>query len=206
MSLYERWILPALIDKGCGAPPILKQREKVVPRATGRVLEIGMGSGLNLSFYKADQIEFVWGLEPSLGMRKRAQSRVEAAPFEIKWLDLPGEEVPLEDDSVDTVVLTFTLCTIPDPAQALFQMRRVLAPGGQLLFCEHGAAPDPSTKKWQDRINPIWKKIAGGCHLNRKIPDEIRQAGFKIENLEEMFLPNTPRIAAYNYWGSAVCG
>ena len=148
MSLYERWILPALIDKGCGAPPILKQREKVVPQATGRVLEVGMGSGLNLSFYQADQIEFVWGLEPSLGMRKRAQPRVDAAPFEIKWLDLPGEEVPLEDGSVDTVVLTFTLCTIPDPAQALFQMRRVLAPGGRLLFCEHGAAPDPSLKKW----------------------------------------------------------
>ena len=204
MSLYERWILPALIDKGCGAPPILKQREKVVPRATGRVLEIGMGSGLNLAFYKSEQIEFVWGLEPSQGMRRRAQARVEAAPFEIKWLDLPGEEVPLEDGSVDTVVLTFTLCTIPDPARALFQMRRVLAPGGRLLFCEHGAAPEASIKKWQDRVNPIWKRLAGGCHLNRRIPHEIQQAGFKIESLEEMFLPNTPRIAAYNYWGSAV--
>ncbi|MDG2049095.1 MAG: class I SAM-dependent methyltransferase [Myxococcota bacterium] len=204
MSLYERWILPALIDKGCGAPPILKQREKVVPRATGRVLEIGMGSGLNLAFYKSEQIEFVWGLEPSQGMRRRAQARVEAAPFEIKWLDLPGEEVPLEDGSVDTVVLTFTLCTIPDPARALFQMRRVLAPGGRLLFCEHGAAPEASIKKWQDRVNPIWKRLAGGCHLNRRIPHEIQQAGFKIETLEEMFLPNTPRIAAYNYWGSAV--
>ena len=204
MSLYERWILPKLIDKGCGAPPILKQRSKVVPQATGRVLEIGMGSGLNLSFYEPEKIEFVWGLEPSEGMRRRAAPRVEAVPFAVKWLELPGEEIPLEDHSVDTVVLTFTLCTIPEPERALEQMRRVLAPGARLLFCEHGAAPTAAVRKWQNRINPIWKKIAGGCHLNREIPKEIERAGFKIETLDQMFVPNTPKVAAYNYWGSAI--
>jgi SAM-dependent methyltransferase len=203
MGFYENRILPYLIDKGCGAPPILKQREKVVPHATGRVLEIGMGSGHNLPFYDVDQIEFVWGLEPSEGMRRRARGPVEAAPFEVKWLDLPGEEIPLDDDSVDTVVLTFTLCTIPDHLRALGQMRRVLKPGGRLLFCEHGAAPDPGTRRWQDRINPLWKKMAGGCNLNREIPASIEGTGFAIDKLETMYLPNTPRIAAFNYWGAA---
>ncbi len=203
MGVWERWVLPYMIDKGCGSPPVLKQREKVVPEATGRVLEIGMGSGLNLSFYDTERIEFVWGLEPSEGMRRRAKPRVDAAPFEVKWLDLPGEEIPLDDKSVDTVVLTFTLCTIPDHLRALEQMRRVLVPGGRLLFCEHGAAPEPSVRKWQERINPVWKKIAGGCNLNRAVPEDIERGGFAVNELEMMFLPNTPRIAAFNYWGVA---
>lgn len=203
MGLYERYVLPVLINQGCGAPPILKQREKVVPGAVGRVLEVGMGSGLNLPYYKSDQIDFVWGLEPSEGMRRRAMEAVSKAPFEVKWLDLPGEEIPLDDDSVDTVLLTYTLCTIPDHAKALEQMRRVLRPGGKLIFCEHGAAPDPGLRRWQDRINPIWKRIAGGCNLNRPIPDQIQGAGFKVESLDTMYLPNTPRVAAFNYWGTA---
>ncbi len=186
MGFYENRILPHLIDLGCGAPPITKQREKVVPRAHGRVLEVGMGSGLNLPFYDPARVEFVWGLEPSEGMRRKAQSRLAAAPFEIKWLDLPGEEIPLEDDSADTVLLTYTLCTIPDFRTALAQMRRVLKPGGTLLFSEHGAAPDPGVRKWQGRINPIWKKRAGGCNLNREVPRAIEEAGFKIQELDTM--------------------
>lgn len=204
MGLYEQWVLPYFIDKGCGAPPILKQREKVVPLATGRVLEIGMGSGHNLAFYDTERIDFVWGLEPSSGMRRRAQKNLDAAPFEVKWLDLPGEQIPLDDDSADTVVLTFTLCTIPDHLRALEQMRRVLKPGGRLLFCEHGASPDAGVRRWQDRVNPLWKKLAGGCNLNRDIPRNIEDGGFKIEKLETMSLPNTPKIAAFNYWGAAV--
>lgn len=204
MGFYENRILPKLIDMGCGSPPVMKQRQKVVPSARGRVLEVGMGSGLNLSLYDRDNVEFVWGLEPSEGMRRKAQERLDTAPVEVKWLSLPGEEIPLDDDSADTVVLTFTLCTIPDFRLALDQMRRVLKPSGQLLFCEHGAAPDASTRKWQNRINPVWKKIAGGCNLNRPIPDCLDAAGFEVREIESMYLPNTPRIAAFNYWGHAI--
>jgi ubiquinone/menaquinone biosynthesis C-methylase UbiE len=203
MGLYERYVLPTMIDKGCGAPPILKQREKIVPLAEGRVLEIGMGSGLNLSFYDPSKVDLVFGLEPSEGMRQKAQKNLAAAPVKVEWLDLPGEEVPLDDNDVDTIVLTFTLCTIPDYRAALAQMRRVLKPSGTLLFCEHGEAPDEGVRKWQARVNPFWKLIAGGCNLNRRIPSCIEEAGFSIGNLETMYLPNTPRIAAFNYWGHA---
>jgi ubiquinone/menaquinone biosynthesis C-methylase UbiE len=165
-----------------------------------------MGSGINLPFYDPERVEFVWGLEPSEGMRRLAGERIAAAPFEVKLLDLPGESIPLDDKSVDTVLLTFTLCTISDFRQALAQMRRVLKPGGKLLFCEHGEAPDESVRKWQNRINPLWKKIAGGCNLNRPIPHCLEEAGFAIENLETLYLPNTPRIAAFNYWGHASLG
>ena len=161
MGFYENHVLPRMLHLACSAEPIAKQRQKVVPLAEGRVLEVGMGSGLNIPFYDPTRIEFVWGLEPSQGMRRLAEPRLAKAPFEIKWLSLPGEEIPLEDDSADTVVLTYTLCTIPDFAAALAQIRRVLKPGGRLLFSEHGAAPDRGVRKWQDRINPIWKKFAG---------------------------------------------
>jgi ubiquinone/menaquinone biosynthesis C-methylase UbiE len=203
MGFYENSVLPRLIDLGCGAPPIQKQREKVVPLAEGRVLEVGMGSGLNIPFYDPARIEFVWGLEPSAGMRKRAEPRLAKSPFEIKWLELPGEEIPLDDRSADTVLLTYTLCTIPDFRLALAQMRRVLKPGGKLLFSEHGAAPDAGVRKWQDRLNPIWKRFAGGCNINREVPNALEEAGFKIEQLESMYLPNTPKVAAFQYWGHA---
>lgn len=203
MGFYDHYILPCLIDMACGAEPISKQRQKVVPLAEGRVLEIGMGSGLNIPFYDPQRIEHVWGLEPSAGMRRKAASRLEKAPFEIEWLSLPSEEIPLEDDSADTVLLTYTLCTIPDMQSALAQMRRVLKPSGKLLFSEHGAAPDPNIRKWQDRINPFWKKISGGCNVNRDIPRALEDAGFKIQQLDTMYLPSTPKIAAYQYWGFA---
>ena len=206
MGFYENRILPFIIDKACGAPAVLKQRGKVVPQAQGRVLEVGMGSGINLPFYDPERIDFVWGLEPSEGMRRLASERIAAAPFEVKVLDLPGEEIPLEDKSVDTVLLTFTLCTIPDFQTALAQMRRVRKPGGQLIFCEHGEAPDESVLKWQNRINPIWKRIAGGCNINRPVPQYLQDAGFVIDKLESRYLPDTPRIAAFNYWGFASKG
>jgi len=206
MGFYENRVLPFMINKACAGPPILKQREKVVPGAEGRVLEVGMGSGINLPYYDPARVEFVWGLEPSEGMRRLAAERIEAAPFEVKLLDLPGESIPLDDASVDTVLLTFTLCTIPDFRAALAQMRRVLKPGGKLLFCEHGEAPDESVRKWQNRINPVWKRIAGGCNLNRPIPRCLEEAGFVVHDLETLYLPNTPRIAAFNYWGRAALG
>lgn len=204
MSFYEENILPHLIGFACGAKPITKQREKIVPAAEGRVLEIGMGAGPNLRFYDPAKVSHVWGLEPSIGMRRKAQSNVDASPVPVEFIDLPGEEIPLDDNSVDTVVLTYTLCTIPGAVEAVKGMKRVLKPGGKLLFSEHGAAPDEAVAKWQRRIEPIWKPIGGGCHLTRKIPDLIRQGGFEIEQMDMMYLPNTPRPMGFNYWGSAV--
>jgi ubiquinone/menaquinone biosynthesis C-methylase UbiE len=192
-----------MINLACGTKPISRQRQKVVPQARGKVLEIGMGSGLNLPFYQTDQVEKVWGLEPSAGMRRRARDRVAAAGVEVEWLDLPGEQIPLDDGFVDTVVLTYTLCTIPDATAALQGMRRVLKPGGQLLFCEHGEAPDPGVAKWQRRLNSGWRRCFGGCNLNRRIPTLIEEAGFSINELDTMYLPGSPRALAFNYWGVA---
>ncbi len=206
MGFYERHVLPHMIDMSCSAKPVRKQREKVVPKAEGRVLEVGMGSGINIPYYDPERVDYVWGLEPSEGMRVKAKPNLARAPFEVKWLDLPGEQIPLDDASADTVLLTYTLCTISDSQSALAQMRRVLKPEGRLIFCEHGAAPDASTRKWQDRVNPIWKLFSGGCNLNRPIPDLIEEAGFKIRELETMYLPSTPKIAGFNFWGYAVRG
>jgi ubiquinone/menaquinone biosynthesis C-methylase UbiE len=183
---------------------IMKLRSQIVPHARGRVLEVGMGSAINMEFYNADQVEMVYGLEPSAGMRRKAQSNLARSRINVEWLDLPGECIPLEDQSVDTVLLTFTLCTIPDWHLALEQMSRVLKPGGELLFLEHGESPDDSIRKWQNRVTPGWKKLAGGCHLNRNIADLIRHAGFDIIELENLYVPKAPKIAGYIYKGRAL--
>lgn len=203
MSFYEQHILPHVIDFACGDDVIMNERESLLADASGRVLEVGMGSGLNLRYYNPDKVDFVWGLEPSEGMRKKAQKNLGRSPVKVDWLGLPGEEIPLDNDSADTVVLTFTLCTIPDWQRALGQMRRVLKPGGKLLFCEHGVAPDASVAKWQNRINPLWKKIAGGCHLNRPIAQYLEDSGFQIKHLDMDYLPKMPRIAGFRYRGLA---
>lgn len=203
MGFYERRILPWLLDVAMSAKPITFQRKKVVPLAEGRVLEIGMGAGQNLEFYDPSKVTHIWGLEPSAEMRERARGRAKDLKIGLEFLDLKAEEIPLEDKSADTVLVTYTLCTIPDVARALKGMRRVLKPGGRMIFCEHGRAPDLSVQKWQDRITPAWKVIGGGCHLARPIPELIRAGGFEIEKLEQMYLPATPRWAGYNYWGSA---
>jgi len=203
MSFYERRILPWLLDLAMSAKPITYQRKKVVPLAQGRVLEIGLGAGQNLAFYDPAKVSHVWGLEPSAEMRARALKRAKDAKFSLEFLDLKAEEIPLEDKAADTVLVTYTLCTIPDVVRALKGMRRVLKPGGRLIFCEHGRAPDTNVSKWQDRITPTWRALAGGCHLARPIPELIRQGGFEIEKMEQMYLPSTPRFAGYNYWGTA---
>ena len=203
MGLYERYLLPHIINFGCGSESVQMQRGKVVPLAEGRVLEIGIGSGLNIPFYNSEKVDFVWGLEPSEGMRMKARKNLNRSTVEVKWLDLPGEEIPLENNSADTVLLTYTLCTISDWHTALRQIRRVMKPSGKLLFCEHGAAPDKSVLKWQNRINPVWKIICGGCHLNRPIPKYINEGGFSIKTMETIYLPKTPRIAGFNYVGVA---
>jgi ubiquinone/menaquinone biosynthesis C-methylase UbiE len=203
MALYNKYVLPTLAHFTCGLKPIMRQREKVVPRARGRVLEVGIGSGLNFPFYDARKVTKVWGLDPSPEMTRMAQRMAPSMPFEVEFIGLPGEEIPLEDSSVDTVLVTYTLCTIPNTTSALRQMVRVLRPGGELIFCEHGAAPDASVRRWQDRLNPIWKRIAGGCHLNRPIPTLIEAGGFRITALETMYIPGW-RPGTFNYWGTGV--
>lgn len=202
MSWYEEKVLPRLINFACSSGPARKQREKIVPRAVGDVLEIGFGSGLNLPHYDQDKVRRIWGLEPSEGMRKIAAKPVAESDMEIELIDLPGEEIPLEDNSVDTVLITFTLCTIPEVASALEGMRRVLKPDGQLLFCEHGKAPDASVAKWQDRLNPAWKTFAGGCNMNRDIPEILSTAGFEIQDDNRMYIPGIKALS-YSYWGAA---
>jgi ubiquinone/menaquinone biosynthesis C-methylase UbiE len=182
---------------------VMNLRSQVVPQARGTVLEVGMGSGLNLEFYDADKVDLVYGLEPSPGMRKKARPNLAKSKVKVEWLDLPGEQIPLADNSVDTVLLTFTLCTIPDWQAALEQMKRVLRPDGELLFLEHGQSPHQSTRTWQNRITPAWKKVAGGCHLNRPITELIQQAGFRIMELENLYVPKAPKIAGYIYKGRA---
>lgn len=203
MGLYDRRILPWLLDLAMSSKPITYQRRKVVPLAEGRVLEIGIGAGQNLSFYDAAKVTHIWGLEPSAAMRERAAARAAGLRIGLEFLDLEAEEIPLDDQSADTVLVTYTLCTIPDVARALRGMRRVLKPGGRLIFCEHGRAPDDGVHRWQERLTPMWKRIAGGCHLGRPIPELVREAGFAIETLETMYLPSTPRFTGFNYWGTA---
>jgi ubiquinone/menaquinone biosynthesis C-methylase UbiE len=181
----------------------MKQREKVVPMASGTVLEIGIGTGLNLPFYDASRVQRVIGLDPSEESWKLAGERAAHLDFDVEFIKLPGEQIPLADASVDTVLVTFALCTIPDPVTALKGMARVLRPGGRLIFCEHGRAPDINVSKWQDRINPVWRRLAGGCNLNRDIPHLLGAGGFAVSEMQTAYIPSTPKIAGYNYWGSA---
>jgi len=163
MGFYDRHILPRLLNAAMSAKPITYQRRKVVPRAEGRVLEIGFGAGHNLPFYDAAKVSHIWALEPSKEMRARAAERVAASPVALEFLDLPGEQVPLDNEAADTVLVTYTLCTIPDVHSALGEMRRVMKAGGNMIFCEHGEAPDESVRRWQKRLTPAWKAIGGGC-------------------------------------------
>lgn len=202
MSFYDDRVLPHLINLACSTKPNQKQREKIVPLALGEVLEIGFGSGLNLPFYDTEKVRKVWALEPSSGMRRKARHQVEASSLDVEFIDLPGESIPLEARSVDTVLVTYSLCTIPDAISALEGMRRVLRPGGQLLFCEHGIAPDQGVQRWQHRLNPAWGRIAGGCNMNRDIPDLLAKGGFEITVDERMYIPGL-KILSYNYWGAA---
>ena len=202
MAFYEDRVLPHLIDLACSTKPARKQREKIVHLAEGDVLEIGFGSGLNLPYFDRGKVRKIFGLEPSAGMRRKAQRNVDASGLDVEFIDLPGEEIPLEADSVDTVLVTFTLCSIDEATIALEGMRRVLKPGGKLLFCEHGAAPDAGVRRWQDRLNPAWRRISGGCNMNRDIPALIEGSGFRIAADERMYIPG-PRILSYNYWGTA---
>ncbi len=201
MGFYRRHVVPCLTHLAMSQQQLLPYRQHIVGAAEGTVLEIGIGSGLNLALYGAPTRSVI-GLEPSPELLRMARGRALAAPVPVTLLDASAEAIPLEAGSVDTVVTTWTLCTIPDPLRALSEMRRVLKPSGALLFVEHGRAPEAGVARWQDRIDPLWSRFAGGCHLNRKMDDLVTTAGFRIEGLQHPRLPG-PRTHTYLYEGRA---
>ena len=202
MGLYSRHIAPWLVDCACGTKPIAYQRRKIIPQASGVVLEIGAGGGRNFALYDREKVARVIALEPDAAMVERGRTRVPEG-LSLEWLQRGAETAGLAPGSVDTIVTTYTLCTIPDAVGALASLRVALKPEGRLLFCEHGLAPDADVTKWQRRIEPLWRPIAGGCHLTRDVDAMIEAAGWKIDTAERMYLPGTPRFAGYNVWGSA---
>jgi ubiquinone/menaquinone biosynthesis C-methylase UbiE len=202
MGIYQKHVMPKIVHFTCGLKPAMKQREKVVPLAEGRVLEIGIGSGLNIPFYNTHKVKHLWGLDPSAEMWSIAQQNAAQHHIETEFIQSGAESIPLDNNSADTVMMTFTMCTIDEVPSALDEIRRVLKTGGKLIFCEHGLAPDKSVQRWQNRMNPLWNKLGGGCNLNRPIPQLLEQSGFKSRDMETMYLPGW-KPASFNYWGTA---
>jgi len=203
MNLYDRYVLPRLIDWSCGLPRVTSERRKVVPLAQGRVLDVGIGSGRNLPLYDPQRVTALVGIDPSAELLATTRERTRGLPFPVELVAERAETTQLRSGSFDTVVLTYTLCSIPEAARALEQIRRVLKPEGRLLFCEHGAAPDPSVRRWQERLAPAWKRLAGGCDLVRDAPALLCAAGFQIDRLDTHYLAHTPRLLGYHSIGIA---
>ena len=180
----------------------MRQREKVVPLARGNVLEIGIGSGLNIPFYDQDKVNHLWGLDPSAEMWAIAKKNAEDHHLDAEFLQSGAESIPLDNDSADTVLMTYTMCTIPEIDAALEEIKRVLRPTGKLIFCEHGKAPDTSVQAWQERLNPVWTKLSGGCNLNRPVIEILEKSGFRSSDVQTMYLPGW-KPATFNYWGTA---
>ena len=200
-NFYERRILPCLIDCACNQPPMTKLRSRYVSQAEGKVLEIGIGSGLNLNHY-SDKVESITGVDPAEELTAKARTRADAISADVNVIGVSGESIPIESESFDTVVCTWTLCSIPDPEPAVAEMYRALKPGGKLIFVEHGRSDEPHIEKWQRRIEPIWKVIGGGCHLTRRADDLITNGGFNIQSFESGYEPG-PKIAAFMMHGFA---
>ena len=202
MGFYAQYVLPRLIDLSMRNKEAARLRAEWIPHARGEVLEIGIGSGLNLPFY-SPEVQRVYGVDPSVELQRMARKRVAARRLPVEFLSQSAEEpLPLPNESVDTVVVTWTICSIPNVDQALQQMKRVLKPSGRLIFLEHGRSPDPSVVAWQDRLTPLWKTFTGGCHLNRKVDELITAAGFQIAELKTCYLSG-PRSMSYIYQGFA---
>jgi len=201
MGFYDDVILPRCIDTLLSTPPVLRARERIVQGLSGDVLELGFGSGLNLP-YLPNTVTTLHAVDPSGGARKLAKQRLEASSVHVEFSGLDGQSLQLPDASVDAVLTTFTLCTIPDLARALSETRRVLRPGGKLHFLEHGRSPDLNVARWQDRITPFYRPFAGGCHLNRDISASLRDAGFEITSVDNYYLRG-PKIGTYLYEGRA---
>jgi len=203
MSLYEKLMLAPLTDIVCGLGPITENRRRLVPQAEGVVLEPGMGSGRNLPHYDPAKVKRVIGVDPGHDLLKIARRRAADVPIEVEIHEQSAEALPLEDRSVDTVLLTYTGCSIPDIRRALAEFRRVLKPSGRLLFCEHGRSPEPRVARFQDMVNPLWTRLAGGCNVNRDIESLLKEAGFAIERVEHFYRPPRPKFIAWHYFGSA---
>lgn len=202
-GFYERVIGAPLINSLCGSEFITRYRAEIVPHATGNVLELGIGSGLNLPLYDPAKVTRVTGVDPSARMRELGAVRWGAAPFPVDYIGLSGEDLALPTASIDTVVVTFSLCTIPNAVRALKAAKRVLKPGGELLFLEHGRSPDHLLATWQDRLNGVWNVLACGCNLNRNMPVLIEEAGFEIHSLGQEYARGLPRLAGYLSFGRA---
>jgi ubiquinone/menaquinone biosynthesis C-methylase UbiE len=202
VGFYAKYVLPRVIDVAMRNEETTRLRACWIPHARGEVLEVGIGSGLNLPFYSSD-VHRVYGVDPSVELQRMARQRAAAEPIKVEFLLQSAEEqLPIANASIDTVVVTWTLCSIPNALKALQQMRHVLKASGRLIFLEHGRAPDPAIAVWQDRITPVWKRVAAGCHLNRKMDDLVAAAGFRITELKTCYLPG-PRPMTYTYQGVA---
>jgi len=201
---YDEHIVPRLIQCACSSPAIAATREKVVPLASGKVFEIGCGGGINQVFYDSTRISSFSGMDPSAKGLDYTRAAVARKGWAADVRQGFGEAIPFGDASFDCVVCTFTLCSVGDQAQTLKELRRILKPGGRLLYAEHGRAPDAGVRKWQGRIEPLWKRLAGGCHLTRPVTSAIAAAGFETREMGEHYAPKTPRWAGWMEWGEAV--
>tara|TARA_R110002110_G_scaffold70719_2_gene189389 strand:- start:1379 stop:1996 length:618 start_codon:yes stop_codon:yes gene_type:complete len=202
MGIYEKYFLPKILNALMKTPELERLRREWVPEAEGKVLEVGIGSGLNLPFYPRNKQVSVTGVDPSVELQAYARDVAKATGTPVEFIAQGCEDLPFGNDYFDTAVVTWTFCTIPDPDSALIEIRRVLKPGGKLIFIEHGRAKDPAVIRWQDRINPVWKRLAGGCQLNREPDLSMLQHGFKFDAMEEGYIPG-PKFATYNYRGIA---
>ena len=200
---YEKYVLPKILDCCCSTKPINYQRNKIVPKASGTILEVGIGSGLNMPFYQKSEIKKVYGLDPSEELCDMARKTAQNLEIKVDFLINGAEEIKLKSDTIDTVLITYTMCSIPNINEALKEIKRVMKSDAKFIFCEHGIAPDKNIMKWQNRINPLWSKLFGGCNINKDIPEILNANGFKIKSLDQMYLPSTPKIVGYNYWGQA---
>jgi ubiquinone/menaquinone biosynthesis C-methylase UbiE len=201
MGFYEEQILPWLIHLSMRQHRLAPYRNRVVSNARGRVLEVGIGSGLNLPFYGNTVAEII-GLEPSPKLVEMANKAARQTPIPLRLIEGTAEAIPIEDDSVDAVVTTWTMCNILEVQKAVQEMRRVLKPGGRLLFVEHGRASEPRVRWWQDHLTPAWRRLSGGCHLNRAIDELIERAGFRVERLKKGYMQG-PKPMTFMYEGSA---
>jgi ubiquinone/menaquinone biosynthesis C-methylase UbiE len=202
MSFYSHYLLPRLINGAMSREDVTRLRAAHIPAARGAVLEVGIGSGLNLPFYTSS-VTYLAGVDPSAELLAMARPRAAVAPFPVEFLQRDASALPLASESVDTVVMTWSLCSIARPDVALREIRRVMKPDATLIFVEHGLSPDAGVEKWQNRLTPVWRRLAGGCHLNRDIRHLIRSAGFAIRACEVGYMPG-PRPATYTYQGQAM--
>jgi ubiquinone/menaquinone biosynthesis C-methylase UbiE len=203
MSFYRNRVYPHLVNLLGDPKPIQKIRQRLIPQAEGRVLEIGVGPGVNFAHYDSGKVSKLYALEPNPGMVRRAEKQRSQTQLAVEFLDLPGERIPLQDASVDSVVSTFTLCTIPGVVEALHRVGRVLKPDGKFIFFEHGLSPDASVRRWQKRVEPLFQWAFEGCHVTRDIPSLIKEGGFKIEQMETGYLAPFPKSGSYCFWGIA---